>query len=257
MPARLRRAVRLESLEERRLLATVMHSGDIVADETWSGADVHVLTTFVTVKPGVTLTIEPGAVVKPQFTGLTIEGTLDARGTASKPIVITSFLDDSVGGDTNGDGSASAPATNQLGRISIAPTGTANLEQAEIRYGVEREILVDGGTLTMTDVHVRDASGVGLRILDSDPVLTRVTFSGNLGPAISMDLKSNPTVTAPVIVGNETNGVQLDAGTISQNAVWDDPRSCTCRTARSPSRPAPRSRWARDRSSNRGTWAWT
>lgn len=58
------RAVRMEFLEERRLLAIVQHSGDITENETWSGADVHVIASTVTVKPGVTLTIESGAVVK-------------------------------------------------------------------------------------------------------------------------------------------------------------------------------------------------
>lgn len=76
----------LESLESR-LLLTLTHSGPIAANETWTAAEVHRITDDVTVNPGVTLTIQAGAVVKFDgwYNDLIVNGTPQAdwiRGNA-------------------------------------------------------------------------------------------------------------------------------------------------------------------------------
>jgi len=84
------------------------------------------------------ISVEPGAVVKIDGGGLTIKtsAVLTATGTAEQPIVFTSFLDDSVGGDTNGDGDATAPAANDYGHVSVTDAGTRALfEHVVFRYG--------------------------------------------------------------------------------------------------------------------------
>jgi len=85
----------LEPLEPRLLLAQV-HSGSIAADETWTAADVHRITGDVTVEPGVTLTIEAGAIVQFDSSSrdLFVKGTLLAPGTVDNPILFTSLKDD-------------------------------------------------------------------------------------------------------------------------------------------------------------------
>ena len=62
-------------------------------------------------------------------------GTLNIAGTA-EPVVLTSSLDDSVGGDTNGDGATVNPARNWYGVIA-SYGGTVTIDYADIRYGVE------------------------------------------------------------------------------------------------------------------------
>jgi hypothetical protein len=91
----------------------------ITVDETWTpAASPYVVTCNSRIAGGVTLTVAPGTVVK--FTspsaGIVVDGTLQAQGTAQSPVILTSIKDDSVGGDTNNDGSASAPAAGDWGQ---------------------------------------------------------------------------------------------------------------------------------------------
>ena len=88
----------------------VVLSGMIPADAALHPENVYVLQGQVQVLSGVTLTVEPGTVVKGSGSWLGVQGLLRAEGTAQAPIYFTSYRDDSVGGDTNGDGSASSPA---------------------------------------------------------------------------------------------------------------------------------------------------
>jgi len=85
---------------------------------------------------GVTLTIEPGAVLKLSGLGgghanLTIEGTLNASGSSSNPIIFTSVNDNTVGGRT-GSGS---PGSGEW--TGIAVTGAATFENVIFTYAAQ------------------------------------------------------------------------------------------------------------------------
>ncbi len=87
----------------------------------------------VTIPSGNTLTLDPGTIVK-TVTTLTVAGTLDAAGTATSPVVITSWKDDSVGGDSNADGNTTAPAKGDWVAIYVA-NGSVNLNYTTVEYG--------------------------------------------------------------------------------------------------------------------------
>ena len=115
--------------------AVAEHSGVLTANEVWLGTFLHRITDHVTVPDGLTLTIEPGAVVKfDTLKELTIQGTLDAQGTIAEPIVFTSIRDDSVAGDSNGDGSTTAASAGDWRWIYV-DGGTAALDHVSLRYG--------------------------------------------------------------------------------------------------------------------------
>lgn len=89
---------------------SVTKAGLISKNETWSADSVYYLGGKVVVSAGVTLTIEPGTIIKgKQGTGslasaliIAQGGKIMAEGTAEKPIIFTSELDNIKTGETAG-----------------------------------------------------------------------------------------------------------------------------------------------------------
>ncbi|MCL4439564.1 MAG: hypothetical protein M1609_02905 [Firmicutes bacterium] len=90
---------------------TITAPASITADTVWSSANTYVVQSTTTVAPGVSLSIDPGTVIKfKPYAKMVIKGTLVAPGSEQANIVFTSYKDDAYGGDTNGDGTATVPA---------------------------------------------------------------------------------------------------------------------------------------------------
>ena len=112
-------------------------SGTITNNTTWTiDNSPYVIQDSIAVASGVILTIDPGVVVKFAFynSQLIVNGALNANGVVSQPIFFTSIKDDSVGGDTNNDGSATTPAPGDWNNIYVTSGGTGNLSYATIRF---------------------------------------------------------------------------------------------------------------------------
>jgi len=113
-------------------------SGTIVADEVWSPqhAGVYVIDGGVTVAAGATLTLDAGTIVKRD--GILVEagGRVIVDGTSARPVIFTGYADDSVGGDTNGDGTSTSAgsAWSTSAWITTTAGGNVNVAHAMLDY---------------------------------------------------------------------------------------------------------------------------
>jgi hypothetical protein len=133
--------------------------------DTWDNTDVvYVITSnSVTVPADQVLTIAPGMVVKfDYYRGLYVDDTLRILGTEELPVIFTSLADDTVGGDTNGDGSQSYPEVGMwYGIIFNERSNDANsvIEHLTIRYSGYNEngaIVLQNASPTLLDIVFED-----------------------------------------------------------------------------------------------------
>ncbi len=93
----------------------------------------------ITVQNGVTLTVDPGVVIKfvsPSTPSLSVNGTIISNGTDSDKIVFTSFSDDSYGGDMNGGGASTTPIAGSWKQIALNNSSQdSSFKNTVIRYG--------------------------------------------------------------------------------------------------------------------------
>ncbi|MEM7307772.1 MAG: hypothetical protein AAF682_13920 [Planctomycetota bacterium] len=185
---------------------------DVGTDNLLGGVLVH--SVGINIPAGDTFRLEPDVVVKPRSSTLTwdVDGTLLAEGEPGKPVVFTSFADDSEGGDTNGDG-PSVGSPGDWRNISFgAMSGASVLEHTVVAYGGQAGlpgIDLFNADVTLNECVVRDGLGSALDLSNNTlgASITRCTFDDHVG--------SNPVVTGVDINALPSfvrNGAQGNAG---------------------------------------------
>ncbi|MDA8137500.1 MAG: right-handed parallel beta-helix repeat-containing protein [Desulfobacteraceae bacterium] len=154
---------------------TLSHVPQVLNSQTYSANTVltrdggpYIIQGSLTIAQNVTLTIEPGTVIKMGANSqLVVNGSLKAVGTAANRIVFTSSKDDTYLGDTNGDGFGSIPAAGDWTYIYFTNTSSnCRLENVDILYA-------GYGT-----------TGCAILIYSASPIISNCRISYSQGDAI-------------------------------------------------------------------------
>ncbi len=200
---------------------------DVQVDTTWTIQDSpYLLNDPFIIYPGVTLTIDPGVVVKVRSQGVFIlrGGNLVASGAANQPIYITSDKDDSVFGDTNLDGNSTMPDKGEWLGIEIESGSRADLDNVFIRYAggmqfTQSTILNDGilniSSSTLSDGIVGVHNRSGTSVLQKLDVLRHDTGILSTGGDVSIEY-SNIEAASVGVINQSSNVIS------ATNNWWND-----------------------------------
>ncbi|MFY9578322.1 MAG: DUF6531 domain-containing protein [Gaiellaceae bacterium] len=182
------------------LATTHIGSTTYTSNTTWTTAgSPYVLDGNVTVNAGVTLTINPGVIVK--FNGtirqMFVNGTLSAVGTSASPIIFTSYQDDSAGGDTNGDGGATSGQAGQWYEVAFG-SSLSQLQYVTVRYG--------GYGFAQNSAPLA-VSGTGNAVS-----LDHVTVTNSMQSGVISDSRASATITNSTL-SNNTQGLYVNTAT--------------------------------------------
>ena len=207
-------------------------AGSISGNVTWDGDDTFPFIAWedVAVNPNASLTLTPGTILKFNdfYDDLWVYGRLIADTTANAPIYFTSLKDDSVGGDSNSDGSASSPAPNDWSSLRFTDSSSGStLDNAIVRYAGGdwyESVYIQTRSITFTNNLITRSGEVALK-LDNvlPPALTNNSFLSNTTFAVWAPLTNNGdsiTLSGNSASGNQRNGF-VTQGSISGNVTWD------------------------------------
>ena len=191
----------------------------ISSDTTWVNGSVYVITGVATLNSGITLTIDPGAIVKFQNNGTTkgklvVNGILLANGTVSNQIIFTSIHDDSFGGDTNQNNNATRPSAGDWDNVTIASTGNGSIfTHTLFRYGgnVEANLLVNGASVSMSYSTSQWSANDGVRwTAGASGTIANNQFYNNLRYGIALLSSSLPAVNGNLIAFTRSYAIWME-----------------------------------------------
>ncbi len=173
----------------------------------------YVIESNKTIPQNAVINVAPGTVIKFNNSAtLTVDGGLSAIGTASEKIIFTSFHDDSASGDTNMNGTATAPSSGNWNGITFNDASLDNINQLEycdIRY-LYYGITMTNCLVDIESIFMNFSSLYALRIYGSaNPTVSNSQFY-NLGrEPIYMDMFASPTFSGNSVANIPRLGISI------------------------------------------------
>lgn len=174
------------------------------------------------------LTVAPNNVLKfNDYTSLSIKGIFQAKATGSGSITITSIRDDNAGGDTNSDGTISAPETGLWFGIYFQDSSIDAenaLQNCHIRYGGRDN---RGGINTYNASPVIDSCQLSNNTFGiylegtSGPVISNTTIGSSSITPLAMSFEANPIMNNNVLSfsDNAYDAIGIIGGTMQANGT--------------------------------------
>lgn len=201
----------------------IVVNGIISANQTWTEDNIYELAGRVIVDDGVTLTINPGTVIKGrEGQGINASvlmiargGKLNAVGTAAKPIIMTTVLDDIMPGEVSGTTLTEDDRGKWGGLVILgkAPISVAGATEAQIE-GVPASVVegLYGGDVaadnsgTIKFVSIRH----GGTVIAEGSEINGLTLGGVGSGTVISDIE---------IFGNVDDGVEFFGGTVNVSNI--------------------------------------
>ncbi|MGB2869467.1 MAG: right-handed parallel beta-helix repeat-containing protein [Bacteroidota bacterium] len=227
---------------------------NIGVNTVWTRDSVVWVKNDITINNGITLTVRPGTIVKfAQNVRVTVNGALVANGKPDSLIVFTSQKDDSYGGDSNGDTTASGPNPGDWDMLYLnsGQNNSSVLNNCIVKFGGSSSngnILVVSSSPTISNLYSSNSSNYGLYLSSSNSNITNSVLGGNNYRGLYLNY-SNSTIAnsnvsnngdigiwgtgtsrivirKSVVSKNGSTGIHVDGGT-GGNATVEILDSCT------------------------------
>lgn len=177
-----------------------------------------------TIYTGGRLELSDDNILKFNYSGINVyQGKLIANASVGKRIYFTSFKDDNLGGDANGDGNATAPSQNNWSGIDF-PDATIDsaciLRRATIKFA-DRGIEITNASPTLDSCNLSN-NYHGVYVTDASyPVINACTFGSSGLTPIAQTFDADPIFTGNIFSfqDNQYDAIGLIGSSIVANAT--------------------------------------
>ncbi len=170
------------------------------------------------------LQISDECILKFNYSGINVnQGKLIASASVGKRIYFTSFKDDNLGGDANGDGNATAPAQNNWSGIDFpdASIDSASvLRRVTIKFA-DRGVEIANASPTLDSCNLSN-NYHGVYVTDASyPVINACTFGSSGLTPIAQTFDADPIFTGNIFSfqDNQYDAIGLIGSSIVANAI--------------------------------------